>query len=381
MTVESLGDNRVDEGRNWRGRKGIVGDWRTLSDLRDDFPSLCRYASHLSIILLTVLVIIVGRGEILSRSSASVGETQSTEHHVHSVLGNYKAISRDARGYLTRAVVPNTRIARRNPTPTVQESKGGRGGSNQASRTEIITYTVQMGDTVYDIAQRFGISGETILWANGKLEDNPDLLAVGQKLTILPVSGVLHVVREEDTLASVAALYKVDMASIVQFPGNNLSEPYDLTVGQKLIVPGGRKPHIPRQVFAYKGPVPTDAKKGTRTFGWPASGYITQKFWAKHRAIDIGAPKGTPIYAADSGYVTYAGWSDVGYGRMIIIDHGNGFQTLYAHLSVYYVEEGQSVAKGEKIGLMGETGNATGPHLHFEIIRNGVRRNPLIYLP
>jgi murein DD-endopeptidase MepM/ murein hydrolase activator NlpD len=111
------------------------------------------------------------------------------------------------------------------------------------------------------------------------------------------------------------------------------------------------------------------------------SGYITQRHWNGHRAIDIGGSRGTPVMASDSGFVAVAQWSDVGYGRMIIIDHGNGTQTLYAHLSKYFVEVGQSVGKGEMIGHCGSTGNSTGPHLHFEIIQRGVRRNPFIFLP
>ena len=198
---------------------------------------------------------------------------------------------------------------------------------------------------------------------------------------MLPVSGVYHTVVEKDTLGIIAARYKVDVSAIVEYEGNDLEEPYDLAIGQKLIVPGGKKPYVPRKVFAYNGSVPQGATKGSGSFGWPVTGRITQKFWNGHRAIDIAAPQGTPIYAADSGYVAFAGWSDVGYGRMIIIDHGNNFQTLYAHMQVYHVETGQSVGKGQKIGVVGSTGNSTGPHLHFEIILKGVRRNPLIYLP
>ena len=251
----------------------------------------------------------------------------------------------------------------------------------EAPRREIITYVARSGDTVWDIADKFGISPETILWANGKLEDKPDLLAIGQELTILPVSGVYHTVEPGDTLESIAKKYKVDVSAITDYPLNHLSPPYELLVEQKLIVPDGQKPYIPRVVHAYQGPIPEDAAQGTGSFGWPVSGRITQKYWDRHRAIDIGGAKGSPIYAADSGYVTYAGWSDVGYGYMLIIDHRNGFQTLYAHLSWYFPEVGDSVAKGELIGKVGSTGRSTGPHLHFEIIQNGVKRNPLGFLP
>jgi murein DD-endopeptidase MepM/ murein hydrolase activator NlpD len=110
------------------------------------------------------------------------------------------------------------------------------------------------------------------------------------------------------------------------------------------------------------------------------SGYITDRYREFHRAVDIAAPKGTPVKAADSGYVAVVGRSDYGYGRYVVIDHGNGFQTWYAHFSVIVVQVGQSVGKGQVIGLCGSTGKSTGPHVHFEIRLNGVKRNPMIYL-
>jgi len=330
-------------------------------DLSHDLPFLSRWASHAAILLIVALIVVGGQitwsWDQPVRASSLAANQVSLE-----IGGNTDSQSLRGQDYLTRAAVPRTTIPKR-------------------VRTEVVVYTVQAGDTLYDIAERFGISSETIMWANGRMDENPDLLSIGQELIMLPVSGVYHTVKENDTLGSIAARYKVDVSRIAEYEGNDLEEPYDLEIGQKLIVPGGKKPYVPRKVFAYSGPVPQDATKGSGSFGWPVTGRITQKFWKGHRAIDIGAPLGTPIYAADSGYVAVAGWSDVGYGRMVIIDHGNNFQTLYAHMQVFYVEAGQSVGKGQKIGVVGSTGNSTGPHLHFEIILKGVRRNPLIYLP
>jgi len=262
---------------------------------------------------------------------------------------------------LAWAVVPHTTIPRR-------------------YRIDPITYTVQAGENVSTIADQFGISAETILWNNGNLEDNPDYLTVGDVLTILPVSGVYHTVVKGDTLESIAKKYKVSVEDVTSYEGNYMQEPYTLTIGQKLIVPGGYKPYQVRHVVAWSGTVPKDAKRGTGTFGWPVSGYITQRYSEVHPAADIGVVIGTPVKAADSGYVALVGRNDTGYGRYVLLDHGNGFQTLYAHLSVIYVEVGQSIGKGQAMGLSGNTGKSTGPHLHFEIKLNGVRRNPFIYL-
>lgn len=275
------------------------------------------------------------------------------------------------------------------PVPTYEARHSGmlvRGALAQTiiperPRLDIITYTVQPGDTVHAIAKKFDISPETVVWANGDLELHPDILKIGQELVILPVSGVYYQVQEGDTLEAVAKKFKADPQAIAAYPLNGLSPPYDLTPGQMLIIPGGEKPYVPRRVSQYVGPIPEDASKGTGVFGWPVSGRITQIFWNLHRAIDIGAPLGTPVVAADSGYVVYAGWDDSGYGNLVIIDHGNGYRTLYAHLSSFSVTTGQSVAKGERIGAVGSTGNSTGPHLHFEIRYHDVQRNPLGFLP
>ncbi len=250
-------------------------------------------------------------------------------------------------------------------------------------RDRVITYTVQAGDTVFDIAKRFGITPETIMWSNPDLEDNPDWLPVGMEIVILPVSGVYHTVKAGDTVEKLAKEYKVDPSAIINYPLNNLKPPYELTPGQKLIIPGGEKPYKPKIVRHYTGPIPPGAAKGTGRFSWPIDGalYITQYYWRLHRAIDIGVPEGTPVYAADSGFVVYAGWNDQGYGKLVIIDHRNGFMTYYAHLSVVKVDVGMSVHKGQIIGLSGNTGRSSGPHLHFEIRLNGVPRNPLGFLP
>jgi len=321
-----------------------------------------RWASHLAVVLLTIAAISLNGFKFPKGHPAFSFSLPPFEAESYASVATIAEPEPADSGSIVRAPVPHTIIPKR-------------------PRKGIITYIVQPGDTLCAIAKKFGISADTIMWASGRVEDCPDLLRVGQKLTILPIDGVYHTVKKGETLESIAKQYKVDVSAIIECEYNHLREPYELTVGQKLIVPGGKKPYRPRVVHVYTGPIPKGAAKGTGHFVWPTTGVITQKFWARHKAIDIGNVAGTPIVASDSGYVVKTGWSEYGYGKYVVIDHGNGFQTLYAHLSVILVEPGQSVAKGQKIGLMGSTGWSTGPHLHFEIRYHGVQRNPFGYLP
>ena len=250
-------------------------------------------------------------------------------------------------------------------------------------RRNIIVYSVQPGDTVQGIAANFGLKPETIMWANPAIEDLPDLLRIGQEVVILPIDGVYHEVKAGDTLASIAAKYKVDVDAITGAANewNGLQPPdYAISAGTKLIVAGGTKPFVPKLVTAYNGPVPTGAR-GTGRFQWPVIGRITQDYWYGHRALDIAAPVGTGVYAADGGFVSFVGWTDVGYGNLIRIDHGNGFATWYGHLSAFNVTLGQAVKRGDLIGYVGSTGHSTGPHLHFEIRTADGLLNPRLYLP
>jgi len=251
-------------------------------------------------------------------------------------------------------------------------------------RQAIEVYTVTSGDTVLGIATKYGLQPETVMWANSDIEQNPDRLSIGDQVNILPVDGVLHVVKPGDTLASLASKYKVDLDKITGYSSNNLADSATaLSIGNQIIIPGGTKdfvlPQVPSE--AYSGPVPSGAQ-GSGSFSWPTSGNISQGFWPGHRALDIGSWVGAPVKSADSGYVILAGggWNG-GYGNHVIIDHGNGYTTLYAHLSSIYVRPGESVSRGEQIGAVGSTGNSTGPHLHFEIRYQGTPRNPYNWLP
>ena len=268
------------------------------------------------------------------------------------------------------------------------------------ARQAVIVYTVQEGDTLFGIADKHGVVPETVLWGNQYLlQDDPHLLRPGQDLLISPVNGVLRTVQPNDTVEGLAQVYRASPEDIIDWPGNNL-DPDDpvLPTGEILVIPGGERDFvqwvIPQITRTQRNVLPADAGPGacpggysggavgTGSFIWPAgnhylSGYNYSSF---HLGIDIAAGLGAPIYASDSGVVVFAGWSNWGYGNMVAVDHGNGWQTLYAHLSQWNVLCGQSVYQGGVVGLAGSTGRSTGSHLHFEMNYQGSRPNPWNYL-
>jgi murein DD-endopeptidase MepM/ murein hydrolase activator NlpD len=262
------------------------------------------------------------------------------------------------------------------------------------------TYTVDVGDSVFGIALQNEIKPETLLWANyEQLNDNPDLISVGMDLNVPPVDGVYYQWAEGDSVESIAARFKVDPEAILSWPGNqfDLTHPV-LEPGTWLMVPGGQRefrqwiiPVIPRgQAGVSKSLYGAGACEGgyngaygTGAFVWPAGNHVLSgnDYWSGHLGIDVAAGEGAQIYAADSGVVVFAGGAWGGYGNMVMIDHGNGYQTLYAHLSQVSVACGQSVSQGAIIGYSGSTGNSTGPHLHFEVRYQGGFVNPWYVLP
>ncbi len=259
-------------------------------------------------------------------------------------------------------------------------------------------YVVEDGDSVFAIAKYFDLKPETILWANySVLNDNPDMLGLNQKLYIPPTDGVVYKWKAGDTLEKIANQYKANVHDILLWPGNKLDMVNPVVQpGTLLMIPGGQRefvrswviPTIPRGAagVALKFPggcnTGTGGAIGTGTFIYPGPSHIISgnTYWSGHLAIDLAIGAGTPVVASDSGVVVFAGWTTVGYGNFVMIDHGNGFQTAYAHLTAALVACGQSVAQGQIIGTGGSTGNSTGPHLHFEIRYMGGFVNPLSYL-
>lgn len=261
---------------------------------------------------------------------------------------------------------------------------------------KVRTYKVRAGDTAWSIAKKFDLQPESILWGNESLSADAGSLMIGDVLNILPVDGVLHTIQEGETLEKVAYRHGVTVEAILEFIGNgfDLLPPFEITAGQQLVVPGGRNP----VVWQEPGPpvVPGMGRKspglfsgplvniGTGSFIWPVAPplVLTQDFWGGHPAIDLDTYNRQPVFASDSGTVIFSGWSDTGYGNLVIVDHGNGYWTYYAHNEANLVGVGQGVVQGQQIAESGSTGNSTGDHLDFRIrVDVGSFLNPKDFLP
>jgi LysM repeat protein len=235
----------------------------------------------------------------------------------------------------------------------------GKSGTGQIS-----VYVVRKGDTLSTIAQMFGVSKNTIMWAN----DLNGTITPGMELVILPISGVRHKVKSGDTVQSIAKKYNADINDILSY--NDLTSNSKLASGSIVIVPDGELASAPASSGSSSGSTGSSGSLPTYAgyYQRPVSGIKTQGIHG-HNAVDIGAPVGTPIWAAASGTVIISkvGGYNGGYGSYVVVSHDNGTQTLYAHLSYNSVAVGDTVSQGQVLGRVGVTGKVTGPHLHFEV--------------
>ena len=265
---------------------------------------------------------------------------------------------------------------------------------SSSTNYNIVEYTVARGDSVFGIAKGHNIKPETLLWANyDTLQDSPDSIRVGQKLNIPPTDGVYYKWQEGDTLDSIAKKFETNVDDILNWPGNNidLTNP-NIKPDTYVMVPGGHRefvqwivPTVARGrsgTAAVNGAACGAGPVGSTAFVWPTGNHFLSgnEYWDGHLGIDIAAGLGAPIWAADAGVVTMAQVYG-GYGNMVMIDHGNGYITVYGHLSQINVVPCQGIGAGQLIGLAGSTGNSTGPHLHFEVRLNGGFVNPWYVLP
>jgi len=364
---------------------------------------LSRYLTHLC-----VIVIVLGGGLLAATRFLSQPQLPSGDTGESSVfaLPIKPGETQGGSVQLPATAMPEIIGGPSGPDPEVilrdYVPNGSAGSAVASTKRELVTYGVIEGDTVFGIALKFGLRPETVLWSNFKtLKDNVDLLSIGQQIIIPPQDGLIIEVEQGDTVDGLARRFGVPVETIGTESINGLSDiNQPLNIGQIIYVPGGEREtviwQLPKPVAT--GKIVRGAKVyrvgvcgevaipqlGTGAFNWPAnrrylSGY---NFTAYHAGLDIAGRLGEPIYAVDGGTVTYAGYSlnaagkPVGYGQYVVLDHGNGYVTLYAHASQLFVGCGQQVRKGTVIAAVGSVGKSTGPHLHFEIRLNGGAVNP-----
>jgi len=376
--------------RNWLAN---IRQWWTGITKRGLRGPASRFAGHLSILVLVVVGIWAARIGVRALPDSET----------------VPLVEIDAGGALTTQD-PEISV---DDLPAFEFAGGGVQGVSRTAdihtnvpsrpRMEIVEYLVQAGDTLFGIAEKYGLKPETLLWGNWDvLSGDPHSLVPGMELNILPVDGALHVWTAGESLTGIAKFFGTTAEDIIEWPGNDLDPTVDvqnppIEAGTTLIIPGGSRevptwstPRIRRdnpasaQILGpghcgsiYDGPV------GDGIFAWPTvTHYLSGFHYSEiHRAIDIGGSLGDALFATDAGVIVYAGWNNFGYGNVVVIDHGNGWQSLYAHLSQVNVACGQAVFRGNVIGLMGSTGKSTGPHLHFELESDVYGKvNPMLFL-
>ncbi len=251
---------------------------------------------------------------------------------------------------------------------------------------EITEYRVKEGDTVSSIARKFNVSIDTIVWENNL--KTVDAIKVNQILRILPETGIQHTVKRGETVYSIAKRYQTEPQTIIDYPFNTFvdDETFTLAAGQDIFIPEGIKPKEvvidTARYVASRSVAPIPGVVGEGSFMWPTTGKISQRYYWYHRAVDIASSDNPGILASQGGSVTQAGWNNGGYGNFVVIDHGNGYSTLYAHMAhgSIVVKAGDRVSQGQRLGTMGSTGRSTGVHLHFEVKGPGGNMDPLTVL-
>lgn len=253
-------------------------------------------------------------------------------------------------------LIPQTQI----PTPNAEREK-----------PTILIHTVRSGETLWDIANSYGITVSQIVSANNI--KNSNRIRVGQELKILTVKGVLHKVAYGESLWEIAQRYGISLVEIID--ANKISNPSTIQPGMEIVIPGATQLLV-KDALVVNGQL-------QKAFDWPVRGRISSHFgprWGRmHNGLDLAVVTGTPVRAAADGRVTFSG-ENGGYGFVVYIDHGNQVETRYAHNSRLVVKAGQQVKRGDIIAYSGNTGISTGPHLHFEIRYRGNPVDPIKYL-
>ena len=297
----------------------------------------------------------------------------------------------------TSDVTPTSRPTR-TPTPAISSTPVPT--NPPQNRDDFVSYAVQDGDSITVIAESYGLEPKSVLWVNyDLLNDNPDFLLTGMKLQIPPVDGVYYQWQSADTLSGVAAIFGSTEETLLDWPGNQIdAESLYVVPGTWIMIPHGerafqrfvlpvidRLPSADKRYEYGKGACfgGYDGPDGTGDFIWPTSRHEVRGniFWQGHEGVDLAVDDGEEIVFADSGVVVFAGWANGGYGLTVMVDHGNGYHTVYAHLQEVLVHCGNSGEQGQALGLGGNVNSAMGLHMHFEVRKDGEHLDPLDVLP
>lgn len=353
--------------------------------MNNDAPDRPQRLLAYALLLLLAILMLLGWRSGVGTSAAEAGDSALGQASAAVVAGTGDDTAGQplAVGDIPAVVnLPVLQDAAISPAPVPHTFEGKR------PQHEFEVYRVERGDTPNGIADKFGIQATTLLGGNPTLSQESSLLQTGVDLIILPIDGVLHDVQTGDTLESISAQYGIPAETIIGYVPNNLEFPFRLYPETQILVPGAV-----REVFVWNPPTLESVRRsspgsgvapavvGTGTFVYPVSARsFSQYFWYGHPGIDIALPEGSTVVASDTGTVTFAGWNIYGFGNLIVVNHGNGYETFYAHLNGINVTPGQVVYQGGAIGTTGNTGNSSGPHIHFEIRLNGVQDNPCWYI-
>lgn len=366
--------------------------WRWGHDQQALAAFLGRYGAHISIL---TLVLMVGIFQHASLAPMTIAESSQSPSLMPQVAAEPVATATEQISIQTVPMVfqrPRAVVRQAQPRTEIPDR----------IRLEVITYTVQSGDNVFLIAEKFELSAYTIVWSNMEiLQGAPWMIQPGLTLYIPPTDGAYHTVMDGETPDSIALDYEVASATLYNI-WNSITAGQPIQEGTLLVIPGGIGDDIE---WEPPPPPPSQPSIGVASASWgycgdqAVSGYGANGYfilptgsygvsgWTfrdprnpMHGGLDYRCRLGDPIYAADAGVVVFAGWSG-GYGNLVRVNHGNGFETYYAHFSAFGVGCGEPVAQGQIVGYCGTTGWSSGPHLHYEIRKNGVPQNPALFEP
>ena len=368
-------------------------------------PFFNRYVSHIIILIITISIVFLNynitetRAENFGESSILYGIAKGGDFDdllIEETVEEEDMASTDSSQnfvIIPQEVIPGSENLTSNLTEEETVIQGGAISptelaslnASKSNRDKIINYEVKSGDTLSSIAEKFDLKLSSLLWANNLTAYS--YLKLGQNLDIPPTDGIIYKIKKGDTINALAKKYQTDSEKIIKY--NKLAGASDIEIGMILILPDAKPyqapvPIQPTKIAPVKNIFAGDQKPtnvGSAKLIWPTTTRRVSQYYSwRHTALDIDGGFGDIIWSSGDGVVTRVQYLTRDYGYHVIVDHGNGVQTLYAHFQKIYVTQGQAVKQGESLGEMGSTGRSTGSHLHYEVRVGGKRLNPFAWV-